>query len=348
MTFELEGGVVTAAQEPADAQAVIGPLLAVCGTNGPHAEDLQVAIELGLRDDNASARIVYYNDQRSGRRAQEVASEIAASGTKYVVGHFSTPAALAASRIYNDQGILFLAPGTSASDLCASDSTTTLQLFGTDDEQLECLERAALERGRSILLLSQTGTYGARLAASLVLRLSPCCQKLSALYLNERPPSRLPVAVEANDVLVILGPHDFAARLFSGALSAVELGEVLMSDDCFTPSLFREEDLASRCSVAFLEKQSGILVDRQIAELRHQARRLLGRSAGPYFETSYLAARALALAWRDVGPDEPSAVLRYILRHAWQSPFGLLSFSDERRLKGHRWKMIPARAIAER
>lgn len=347
MTFDLEG-VATMAHEPAEAQAVTGPLLAVCGTAGPHAADLQVAIELGLSDENTSARTFYYNDQRSGRRAQEVASEIAASGTKYVVGHFSTPAALAASRIYGDQGIVFLAPGTSAPDLCTSTSTTTVQLFGTDDEQLECLARAAIELGRSILLLSQTGTYGARLAASLVPRLTPCCRKLAALYLNEEPPGRLPVAVEASDVLVILGPQDFAARLFTGALRSVSLGQILMSDDCFTPSLFLESDLASRCSVAFLEKQSGMLIDRQVSELRHRARQVLGRSAGPYFETSYIAARALAVAWREVGSDDPFAVLRYILGHAWQSPFGLLSFSAERRLRGYRWRMIPARAIGER
>lgn len=347
MTFDLEG-VATTAHEPTETQAVAAPLLAICGTAGPHAADLRVAIELGLSDETTSARTFYYNDQRSGRRAQEVASEIAASGTKYVVGHFSTPAALAASRIYGDRGIVFLAPGTSAPDLCTSVSTTTVQLFGTDDEQLECLARAAIERGRSILLLSQTGPYGARLAAGLVPRLAPCCRKLTALYFNEQPPGRLPVAVDASDVLLILGPHDFAAQLFTGALSAVALGEILMSDDCFTPSLFRESDLASRCSVAFLEKQSGMLIDRQVTELRHRARRLLGRPAGPYFETSYLAARALAVAWREVGSDDPLAVLRYILGNAWQSPFGLLSFSENRRLKGYRWKMIPARAIAER
>lgn len=347
MTFDLEGDA-TMVHEPAEAQAVTGPLLAVCGTAGPHAADLQVAIELGLSDENTSARTFYYNDQRSGKRAQEVANEIAACGTKYVVGHFSTPAALAASRIYGDRGIVFLAPGTSAPDLCTSTSATTVQLFGTDDEQLECLARAAIELGRSILLLSQAGTYGARLAASLVPRLGPCCRKLTALYFNEEPPGRLPVAVEASDVLVILGPHDFAARLLTGALSAVALGEILMSDDCFTSSLFRESDLASRCSVAFLEKQCGMLMDRQVNDLRYRARCLLGRSAGPYFETSYLAARALAVAWREVGSDDPFAVLRHILGNAWQSPFGLLSFSEERRLQGYRWKMIPAHAIGER
>jgi hypothetical protein len=325
----------------------MGPLLAVCGTAGPHAADLQTAVELGLSDEKTSARTFYYNDQRSGKRAEEVAREIAASGTKYVVGHFSTPAALAASRIYSDRGIVFLAPGTSAPDLCTSASTTTVQLFGTDDEQVECLARAAIELGRSILLLSQTGTYGARLAASLVPRLAPCCRKLTALYFNEEPPGRLPVAVATSDVLVILGPHDFAARLFTGALSTVALCQILMSDDCFTPSLFPERDLASRCSVAFLEKQSGMLIDRQINELRHRARQMLGRSAGPYFETSYIAARALAAAWREVGSDDPFAVLRYILANAWQSPFGLLSLSAERRLRGYRWRMIPARAIGQ-
>lgn len=220
-------------------------------------------------------------------------------------------------------------------------------MFGTDDEQLECLANAVVKLGRSAVLISQNGTYGARLAATLVARLTPRCQKLAALYLNEDPPSRLPVCIEPTDVLAILGPHDFAGRLFSGALRAVPLGQILLSDDCYTPSLFSDCDLASRCSVAFLEKRYATLIDRDVNELRCRAKQLLGRSAGPYFETSYIATRALATAWREVGCNDPSAVLRSILTNSWESPFGLLNFSADRRLRGHRWKMVPAHAIAD-
>ncbi|CCD96735.1 hypothetical protein BRAO375_740018 [Bradyrhizobium sp. ORS 375] len=347
MTFDMEA-LATAQRESAEAEAQTAPSLAVCGTDGPHYADLQTAIELGLSDERTSVHISYYDDQRCGRRAQEVAGEVAARGIKYVIGHFSTPAAIAASRVYGDQGIVFLAPGTSAPDLCTPTSTTTVQLFGTDDEQSECLAVAAAELARPTLLLSQTGTYGARLAARLVRRLTPCCRRLTALYFSEDPPRRLPVTVETGDVLMILGPQDFAKKLFAGALRSASPGQILMSDDCFASCLFPETDLASRCSVAFLEPQSGMLIDQQTSKLRQRARQVLGRSAGPYFETSYIAARALAVAWRNVGYHDPEAVLQYILKQSWQSPFGLLSFSAGRRLQGHRWRMIPAQSISGR
>lgn len=79
MTSDLCG---IAAGDPVAAEkcSAASPILAVCGTAGPHSADLQVAVELGLRDEQASARPLFYDDQRSERRAQELAREIASNG----------------------------------------------------------------------------------------------------------------------------------------------------------------------------------------------------------------------------------------------------------------------------
>lgn len=148
---------------------------------------------------------------------------------------------------------------------------------------------------------------------------------------------------------MILGSQEFAGEWLYGSLRETAPPHILLSDDCFTPTLFSDPDIAARCSIAFLEKRSGandIIVDQNMCSLRNRAATLLGRAPGPYFETSYIATRALTAAWKNAGAENPPAVLRHLLNGQWRSPFGLLKFTGEGRLRGHHWRMIPARTIA--
>jgi hypothetical protein len=322
------------------------PPLALCGTNGPHAADLCVAVELALADSGNPVATRFYDDERSADCATQIAEAVAAAGTKYVIGHFSSQAALAASRIYGRNEIVFLAPGTSAPALCGAASPTTLQVFGTDDEQLDCLVCAAKRLSRSVIVLAQARTYGSGLARRLFPLLTPHCDRLVVLYFDRPPAQALPVNVRPDDIVVILGSHEFANKLLCGPLKSTTCSQVLLSDDCFTPALFSDPAVAARCSIAFLEEYSDIIVDQRLGHLRKRAARQLGRVPGPYFETSYIAARALGAAWQAVGIDNPLAVLDNLLQGVWRSPFGLLRFSTERRLQGHRWRMVSARSIS--
>jgi branched-chain amino acid transport system substrate-binding protein len=324
------------------------PLLALCGTKGPHAADLCAAVELALTDSNNPVATRFYDDERSANRAKQIAEAVAAAGTKYVIGHFSSQAALSASRIYGRNEIVFLAPGTSAPALCSDASPTTLQVFGTDDEQLDCLISAAKRLSRSVIVLAQAQTYGSELARRLFPLLTAHCERLAVLYFDKPPPPTLPLNVRVDDVLLILGAHEFANKLLCGPLKSTICSRVLLSDDCFTATLFSDPDVAARCSIAFLEESSETIVDQKLGDLRKRATKLLGRVPGPYFETSYIATRALAAAWQAVGADSPLAVLNNLLDGAWHSPFGLLKFSTDRRLQGHRWGMVSAQSISSR
>jgi branched-chain amino acid transport system substrate-binding protein len=324
------------------------PLLALCGTGGRHAEDLCAAVELGLADSNNIVQTCFYDDRRSASCATEIAEAIAAAGTKYVIGHFSTQAALAASHIYGRNDIVFLAPGTSAPHLCSTEAPTTLQVFGTDDEQFECLTNAAECLSRSVVLIAQTHTYGSELARRLFPRLASHCDRLGVLYFEMPPPHALPLRTRAEDVVMILGSQEFADACLRGPLRSAAYFRILLSDDCFTPALFSDPELASRCSIAFLEESGEMIIDQELSDLRGRAAGVLDRMPGPYFETSYIATRALVAAWQTVGTDRPLAVLRHLLSDAWPSPFGLLKFSSDRRLQGHRWHMVTARSMLSR
>lgn len=323
------------------------PLLAICESEGPNSMDLCAAVRLGLADSNSSAFVSFYDDHRSAQDAVKVAETIAGAGVKYAIGHFSSKAAVAASRVYGRHDILFLAPGSSAPSLCGAASPTTIQMFGTDDEQLDCLTSAIQCRAGSVIVLAQVGTYGAELARGLLQRLAPHCSRFSMFYFTN-PPKTLPFRAHDDDVIAILGSQEFASEWLHGLLRDAGCPDILLSDDCFTPTLFSDPGIAARCSIAFLEKHNGadeLIVDQDIRSLHNRAATLLGRMPGPYFETSYIATRALTAAWKNAGAENPIAVLRSLLSGRWRSPFGLLKFSGEGRLQGHRWRMIPAQSI---
>lgn len=324
------------------------PLLAICESEGPNSMDLCAAVRLGLADSNSPAFVAFYDDHRSAQGAVKVAESIADAGVKYAIGHFSSKAAIAASRVYGQHEVLFLAPGSSAPSLCGAASPTTVQMFGTDDEQVDCLAKGIQSLSGSVIVLAQAETNGAELARGLLQRLAPHCSRYSMFYFTS-PPQNLPFRTRDKDVIAILGSQEFAGEWLYGPLREAAPPHILLSDDCFTSTLFSDPDIAARCSIAFLENYNdanGVIVDQNICSLRNRATTLLGRAPGPYFETSYIATRALAAAWNNAGAENPPAVLRSLLNGQWRSPFGLLKFSDGGRLRGHRWRMIPARALS--
>ena len=164
--------------------------------------DLRAAVRLGLADSNSPAFVSFYDDHRSAQDAVKVAETIADAGVKYAIGHFSSKAAVAASRVYGQHEILFLAPGSSAPSLCGAASPTTVQMFGTDDEQLDCLTNGIQSLSGSAIVLAQVGTYGAELARGLLQRLAPHCSRFSMFYFTN-PPKTLPFRIHDDDVIVI-------------------------------------------------------------------------------------------------------------------------------------------------
>src|SRR5258708_10579464 len=89
----------------------VSPLLAICESEGPNSMDLCAAVRLGLADSNCAAFVSFYDDHRSAQDAIKVAETIADAGVKYAIGHFSTKAAVAASRIYGPHDTVVVAPG---------------------------------------------------------------------------------------------------------------------------------------------------------------------------------------------------------------------------------------------
>jgi branched-chain amino acid transport system substrate-binding protein len=342
MAFHLPAFAIDA---PAFNGAPGTPRLGLCESGGENGEDLVAATLLALDDAGVSAQILPGDDGRDPIQARAVATALCAAGVNAVIGHFGSTTALPASRIYGAGAVPFLAPGTSSPNLCTAEALTTLQLFGTDDEQLACLYAASSDP--SVLILGEIRNCGAGLAERLFLRRSGGSRQARVLYLPRGQEIVPAGALRGVGAIYVLGSREFAAGVCRRPAVIASRLPILLSDDSFSPSLFLDRHL-SRGQVAFLYETGDLLVDRHSDAMRGRGAHLLGRLPGPYFETSYVAARAIAAAWGATGSTDRAAVLGFIRARRWSSPYGLLGFDGCGRLSGHRWTMVSAAAMRRR
>jgi len=322
------------------------PCLAVCESAGANADDLMAAVRLAMEDAGRLVQLRIGDDQRNPEITLGLARGLCEQRVRYVIGHFGSATARAASQVYGASNVLFLAPGSSSPALCGKHAPTTLRFFGSDDEQLECLVEAVAD-GKPALILAQQGNYGACLGSALFSRLARTQHRLAICYGRPHSGNVSPPILDVARVLV-LGSREFAAFACTRTPLRQGSSEILLSDDSFNPAILESGIPVERCRIAFLAERDAVLVDRPVDQVRARAAALLGRPPGGYFDTAYLAARAVALAWDRVGASDPWQVRNVLLSQSWRSPYGPLRLSAEGNLTGHRWAMLPATVLRER
>jgi hypothetical protein len=317
------------------------PLCVLVDSAGRNVEDLAAASVLAVTDAGSFTRLLIADDRRDPGTAETVAEAAARRGAHCVIGHFGSRTSRPASRIYARHGIPFLAPGSSADDLCSPEAHTTRQLFGLDREQLDCLVERAPRSGR-VLILGQTANYGEGLALRLRDRINhefPDCESNLIITDNHSVHQKLDVLAHPKKYLLtfILGSQEFAQNILNSDMIRHSDTDIILSDDAFRARIFPSLDVAQRSYIAFLDNHHAALLDSPAPELRRRAGLLLRRPPNAFFETSYVAMRAFIAAWT-AGRHQPQELLTHIDRQAWETPFGRLAFDGNGRLTGHRWR----------
>ncbi|MBS0444640.1 MAG: hypothetical protein JSR59_01705 [Proteobacteria bacterium] len=316
------------------------PSIVLVDSAGPNVEDLLAAGALALADAGVGARIALADDARDASTAAQVAEAAVAWGADVVLGHYGARTAVPASRIYGRHGVLFLAPGTSATSLCAADAPTTWQCFGRDCEQLQCLADAAAQAA-CIAIVAQTDNYGADLAQGLDASLGArrCVARIDGEVARTGTTTPAWPAIDHTaDLAYVFGSKEFAARVLADDAFVPASTPLVFADECYGAEFLSAPRLAARSHVAYLERTGDTLVDRSATALRACAARWMGREPGAYFETSYLAMRAFAAAWQ-AGRRGADAIGASIASRTWLTPFGALCWNASRQLTGHRWTL---------
>ncbi|MDG9668715.1 ABC transporter substrate-binding protein [Hahella sp. CR1] len=312
------------------------PLLALSESEGPNKQDLMIATLLAATDSQIPIRIRYYDNGRSAEKAVEVANQVVQDKCDAIIGHYSSVVALAASEVYEAEKLLFLAPGSSHPSLCEK-KNYTLRFFGSDLDQLGCLAEA-WKPLKSVLIIGQHNNYGERLATDLNRLLVSQGAGVKLKYLDIDSPSNQDIEnnIKQSDCIYLLGCQYFSLQLLE-TYPFNKGSKIILSDDAKGPELNGVG--YDNIFVAYPKILSDCLLEWPADVLCKRAAIISGRNPGPYFYTSYLAARVLTQAWHSTYDWSSSSVVDILRKKSWHTPYGDLALSNHGELEGMEWTL---------
>jgi branched-chain amino acid transport system substrate-binding protein len=106
------------------------------------------------------------DDACDPRQAVSVANQFATEGVKFVAGHYCSGSSIPASKVYTEEGILEISPGSTNPAYTEDGSWNTFRLCGRDDQQGKVAGdyMAAHDRNKKIAILNDNTAYGKGLA----------------------------------------------------------------------------------------------------------------------------------------------------------------------------------------
>jgi branched-chain amino acid transport system substrate-binding protein len=159
-----------------DLQVAIGVAVPLTGPQAHIGEDIRDGVRLAVDEFNASAtriggRRVHFellvgDDEANPTKATTVAQSLVDSKAAAVIGHFNSGASIPASRIYSDNGIPQISPGSTNPAYTQQGFKTTFRLVANDNQQGPALARFALEdlHAKAVAVIDDATAYGQGLA----------------------------------------------------------------------------------------------------------------------------------------------------------------------------------------
>ncbi|MEM7225822.1 MAG: branched-chain amino acid ABC transporter substrate-binding protein [Pseudomonadota bacterium] len=209
--------------------------------------------ELAVEDLNArggllgqKVRLVVGDDACDAEQAVALARKLAGEGAVLVVGHYCSGASIPASKVYEEQGILMISPGSTNPRLTDEGGDNVFRVCGRDDAQGAIAGAYLAERwgGKRIAILHDQTAYGEGLASETRkeldrLGVSPIIYAPYEPGLRDYSPVADKLAAAQIDVVYIGGYSTEAALILRQAHDMgfpVRLvsGDAIITDDFWT------------------------------------------------------------------------------------------------------------------
>lgn len=151
--------------------AVAGPMT---GPDAAYGEQFKTGAEMAVEDINASGGVLgqqlelkVHDDACDPKQAVAVANRLADDGAVFVVGHFCSHASIPASKVYEEDGIIQISPGSTNPKLTDEGGPNVFRVCGRDDQQGDVAGAYLAEQfaDKNIAILHDRSTYGKGLAA---------------------------------------------------------------------------------------------------------------------------------------------------------------------------------------
>jgi branched-chain amino acid transport system substrate-binding protein len=161
------------AATPAQAQIKIGVAGPLTGSNAAFGTQLKTGADLAVADINAAGGIdgqklqeIAVDDACDPKTAVSAANTLVSDGVVMVDGHFCSASSIPASKVYSDNGIIEISPGSTNPKYTDEGSPFIFRTCGRDDEQGKVAAEyiAAHFKDAKVAVLDDNSTYGKGIA----------------------------------------------------------------------------------------------------------------------------------------------------------------------------------------
>ncbi|HVE20445.1 MAG TPA: ABC transporter substrate-binding protein [Acidocella sp.] len=330
-----------AATASAQAQIKIGVAGPLTGSNAAFGEQLKTGADLAIADINAAGGIngqklkeIAVDDACDPKTAVSAANTLVSDGVVMVDGHFCSASSIPASKVYSDNGIIEISPGSTNPKYTDEGSPFIFRTCGRDDEQGKVAAVYISEhfKNAKIAVLDDNSTYGKGIADQVRANLG----KLG-----------VPVAYNTS---YTAGDKDYSAlisRLKQQGITLVYLGGyysdtgLIMREGAaqgFTPQYFSEDAAVTSAlwQIAGPAAEGTLMTFSPPAEKDPAAAKAvaeltkLHEDPTGYVLYSYAAIQVWAEAAKRAGTTSPSVVAKTLKQDGpWQTVLGPLSFDSK-------------------
>ena len=279
------------------------------------------------------------DDACDPRQAVSVANQFASQGVKLVAGHFCSGSSIPASKVYTEEGVLEISPGSTNPDYTDKGSWATFRLCGRDDQQGQVAGDyiAGHFKDSKIAVLNDNTAYGKGLADQTEKELEAKGVKpaLVAAYTpGEKDYSALVSRLKDAGIQVIyLGGYHTEAGLIIRQAKEQGMAPVLVGGDALVTKEYWQ--IAGPAGEGTLMTFSPDLGKRPEAAAVVKEFKDHGIDPEGYTLYTYASVQVWAEAAAKINSTDPQKVAAALKASGpWQSVVGPISFDEKGDVKG--------------
>jgi branched-chain amino acid transport system substrate-binding protein len=332
---------LTVATAPAQAQIHIAAAGPMTGEYAAFGEQMKTGAQQAVADLNKAGGVLGQqlvldvgDDACDPKQAVSVANQLASKGVKFVAGHYCSGSSIPASKVYAEEGILQISPGSTNPKYTDEGSWNTFRVCGRDDEQGKVAGEylASHFKNEKIAILNDNSAYGKGLAdeTQKALHAAGGQEVLAAAYTpGEKDYSSLVSRLKQAGVTVIyVGGYHTEAGLIIRQAKEQGMKATLVGGDALVTSEFWQiaGDAGAGTLMTFAPDP------RLMKSAEDVVKAFKAKNVDPegYVLYTYAAIQVWADAAKKVGSTDPKKIAAALKASGnWPSVLGPISFDQK-------------------
>ncbi len=322
--------------------AVAGPL---SGPSANFGEQIKNGITQAVKDINAAGGVLgmplkarFYDDACDPKQAVTVANQIAAEQIPLVIGHFCSGSSIPAARVYAEEGILMITPGSTNPQLTEMGYSNVFRMVGRDDQQGATIGKYLLENfaGKKIAIVHDKQTYSKGLATEVKKYLTGTKADIvleENVNVGERDYTSLVTRLKQNNIdVLVYGGYQNEAGLITRQMREQKLNTVIIGGDGMASNDFWAitGKAGEGALVTFSPDLTGNPENQKLVAGFKKSK----ISPDGFALYSYAALKLWVDSVNNVGAAVPSKIISHMRLATFDTPLGKVAFDNKGDIKG--------------